>query len=131
MLVPNRHANTSNYRYGFNGMESDNEIKGEGNSYDFGARMYDPRVGRWFSVDPLAEQAPDWTPYRYGFNNPIRYIDPTGMFEADGLDNEYKIFKRGGQEVDRQLVSTRGGNEIDFITEVDLDKVDKLDPSAE
>ena len=33
------------------------------------------------NVDPLAEKAPDWTPYRYGFNNPIKYTDPTGMFE--------------------------------------------------
>jgi len=43
--------------------------------------MYDPAIGRWFVVDPMAEAAPDWTPYRYGFNNPMKYTDPTGMFE--------------------------------------------------
>lgn len=42
---------------------------------------------QWFySVDPLAEKAPGWTPYRYGFNNPIRYTDPTGMFESTHTD---------------------------------------------
>jgi len=40
------------YRRGFNGMEKDDEFKGKGNSYDFGARMYDPRVGRWLTIDP-------------------------------------------------------------------------------
>ncbi len=84
MLLPNRHGNSAEYRYGFNGKESDNEIKGEGNSYDFGARMYDPRVGRWLSVDPLRKRAPGITPYRFGFNNPIRYQDPDGKWEEDG-----------------------------------------------
>ncbi|MBO4234812.1 hypothetical protein FO675_11035, partial [Riemerella anatipestifer] len=41
-------------------------------------------VQRFLNVDPLAEKMPSWSPYRYGFNNPIRYTDPTGMFEVDG-----------------------------------------------
>lgn len=65
-------------------MEKDNELKGSGNSYDFGARIYDPRVGRWLSVDPLQSKAPDWSPYRFGFDNPIRYKDPDGRYETDG-----------------------------------------------
>jgi len=40
-------------------------------------------VQRFMSVDPLADQAPDWTPYRYAFNNPIRMIDPDGRFETE------------------------------------------------
>ncbi len=45
MVMPNRNGSSDSYRYGFNGMEKDDEIKGNGNSYDFGARIYDPRVG--------------------------------------------------------------------------------------
>jgi len=60
---------------------------------DYGARFYDPTIGRFMSVDPLADLAPDWNPYRYGFNNPIKYLDPDGLFESkvdaqDFIDNE-------------------------------------------
>jgi RHS repeat-associated protein len=79
MLQPGRHANTSDYRYGFNGMELDNELKGEGNSYDFGARMLDPRIGRWFARDPLAAKYPELSSYNYVANNPLVYIDPDGQ----------------------------------------------------
>ena len=59
------------YRFGFNGMEKDNEIKGNGNSYDFGARGYDPRIARWSSVDPLESKYPWTSPYGYVVGNPI------------------------------------------------------------
>ena len=78
MLVPNRYGSSNSYRYGFQGQEKDDEIKGEGNSYDFGARMLDPRVGRWFSVDPLAEKMPFASPYNYCLNNPINMVDLDG-----------------------------------------------------
>ncbi len=66
------------YRFGFNGMEKDNEMKGLGNSLDFGARMYDSRVGRWLSLDPLAGKYPSVSPYAFVANNPIKFIDPDG-----------------------------------------------------
>jgi RHS repeat-associated protein len=84
MLVPNRHGSSTAYRYGFNGKENDNELKGEGNSYDFGARMLDPRVGRWFSADKMKSRAPEWSPYRFAFDNPMRYKDKDGNWEEDG-----------------------------------------------
>ena len=69
------------YRYGFNKMEADNEIKGQGNSYDFGARMYDSRVGRWLTIDPLARKQPAHSAYKSFLNNPLYFIDPEGETE--------------------------------------------------
>jgi RHS repeat-associated protein len=66
------------YRFGFNGMEKDNELKGIGNSLDFGARMYDSRLGRWLSLDPLAAKYTWLSPYNFCGNNPIFFVDPNG-----------------------------------------------------
>ena len=65
------------------------EVNEETGLYYFGARYYDPRISLWYGVDPLAEDAPGWTPYRYGFNNPIRMIDPDGQFETEAEAKAY------------------------------------------
>jgi RHS repeat-associated protein len=69
---------SSGYRYGFNGMERDDEVKGSGMSYDFGARVYDPRVGRWWSCDPKEKKYPSISGYVFVANTPIMAIDPNG-----------------------------------------------------
>ncbi|KUJ50002.1 RHS repeat-associated core domain-containing protein [Chryseobacterium sp. JAH] len=51
--------------------------------YYYGARYYNPRLSIWYGVDPLAEQMPSWSPYSYTFDNPVRYVDPTGMIAED------------------------------------------------
>ena len=66
------------YRYGFNSMEKDNEINVNGGSYDFGARIYDSRLGRWLSLDPLMVKYPELSPYHSFANNPMVFIDPNG-----------------------------------------------------
>jgi RHS repeat-associated protein len=68
-------------KYKFSGKEFNDELGL--NEYDFGARFYDPAIARWGCVDPMADAAPNWTPFRYGFNNPITVTDPTGMLEGD------------------------------------------------
>jgi RHS repeat-associated protein len=81
MMQEGRSVNTSGYRYGFNGMEMDNEVNGTENSYDFGARMYDPRVGRFYSIDPLVRNFPYRSNYTFAADNPVLYIDKDGKSE--------------------------------------------------
>ncbi|SDF49222.1 RHS repeat domain-containing protein [Chitinophaga filiformis] len=91
MGMPGRSSSNDKYRYGFNGKENDNEIKGEGNSVDFGARIYDPRIGRFLSLDPRSREYPDWSPYVYAYDNPIRLIDDNGEGPGDPLHHEFLI----------------------------------------
>jgi RHS repeat-associated protein len=68
------------YRFGYNGMEADNEMFGSlGTAYDFGARMYDSRLSRFFAIDPLTNSTPDESPFAYAGNSPIYYIDREGL----------------------------------------------------
>ncbi len=78
MLMPGRKFESGEYRYGFNGKENDDEGKGEGNSVDFGNRIYDSRIGKWLSVDPLQKKYPDLSPYSFSGNSPIVFGDYDG-----------------------------------------------------
>jgi RHS repeat-associated protein len=77
--VPNRHGSSDSYRYGFNGKENDNEIKGEGNSLNYTFRMHDPRIGRFLSIDPLFKDYPYNSPYAFSENRVIDGIDLEGL----------------------------------------------------
>ena len=79
--MPGRSFTTAAYRYGFNSMEKDDELKGDGNSYDFGARMLDPRLGRWLTIDPQTPKQPSFSPYKAFLNSPIIFNDPDGEDE--------------------------------------------------
>jgi RHS repeat-associated protein len=81
MLMPGRkyQAGSSSYRYGFNGKEKDNEVKGEGNQQDYGMRIYDPRLVRFLSVDPITKKYPQLTPYQFASNSPISGVDLDGL----------------------------------------------------
>ncbi len=84
------------YFYGYNGMEK-NEASfnnGDGNSYTTEFRQYDPRLGRWLSLDPLASVEPGWSPYRAFFDNPIAYTDPNGLYETKNEAKEARARAR-------------------------------------
>jgi RHS repeat-associated protein len=93
MLVPNRYASSSSYRYGYQGSEKDDEIKGEGNSYTTHYRLLDPRIGRWLTRDPKLNNSE--SPYASMSNNPIFYNDVKGdtiSYRGSRSDTE-KIIK--------------------------------------
>jgi RHS repeat-associated protein len=79
MQQPGLTYNSGSYRYGFNGKENDNEVKGVGDQQDYGMRIYDPRIGRFLSVDPIEKDFPYLTPYQFASNRPIDGIDLDGL----------------------------------------------------
>jgi RHS repeat-associated protein len=79
VLLPERSVNAEDYRYGFQGQEHDDEVKGEGNSVNFKYRMHDPRVGRFFAVDPLASKYPHNSAYAFSENKVINCVELEGL----------------------------------------------------
>ena len=86
MEMVNRYSSAGSFRYGFNGKEQDPEVKGTGNQYDYGKRIYDPRIAKFLSVDPIQAKYPDLTPYQFASNSPIAHID------LDGLEKYHYTF---------------------------------------
>jgi RHS repeat-associated protein len=112
--MPNRSFSSSSYRYGFNGQEKDDEVKGEGNSLDFGARINDPRIGKWLSVDPWASRYPWQSPYVSMDNTPIVKIDPTGNgTESTHIDEKGKVIKQYDDGDNSVYVHKNGTSEHD------------------
>lgn len=81
------------YRYGFNGMERDRDITND--DYDFGARIYDGRLGRWLSLDPLMKKYPNKSPYNFCVNNPLYFLDIDGR---DIVCGTHSVVKTGPSE---------------------------------
>ena len=102
MSMPGRDRDyvANDYRFGYNGMEADKEVKGSGNSYTTEFRQYDPRLGRWLSLDPLMAKYPWMSPYVAFNNNPIFFVDPLGL---EGGPAKEKInlpeIETGGEKV--------------------------------
>jgi RHS repeat-associated protein len=78
MVMPQRQFIAGGYRYGFNGKENDNDVKGTANQQDYGMRIYDPRLGRFLSVDPLTKSYPWLSTYQFAANSPISGTDLDG-----------------------------------------------------
>lgn len=90
-----------NNPYKFNAKELDAET----GLYYYGARYYNPRLSIWYGVDPLAEVTPSFSPYVYTMNNPIRYVDPTGMIAEDTKSPNDWVKRNGSWVYDESITS--------------------------
>ncbi len=125
MVMPGMsYQGSEDYRYGFNCMEQDDEVKGNDNSIDFGARMYNPRIGRWFSTDPLEKKFPFASTYAFTVNNPIVFYDVDGRtidpINSKGLAQFRKamLHTNKGTDIYNKLIRSDGIFVVRVVDEV-------------
>ena len=108
MAMASRMRSVENYRYGYQGSERDDEIKGQGNYYTTFFRGLDPRLGKWLSVDPKASA---WeSPYVSMGNNPVWYNDQLGDKFIKGSERKARRSEKQAQKrlgkLTKKLVKT-------------------------
>ena len=113
VLLKERTVENDFYRRAFNGMETDDEVKGDGNSVNFKYRMHDPRVGRFFATDPLKDSYSELSTYQFASNSPIF------MLELEGLEGKIAVttkwYTNKGIEKSKTQYYTVDGLKADLI----------------
>jgi RHS repeat-associated protein len=133
VVYSNAYENENNctgaYRYGFNGKENDNEVKGTGNQQDYGLRIYDPRLGRFLSVDPLFRDFAWNSTYAFAEDSPIENLDLDGGEKRTYLISlnkstvvgvvDYTSLKKGygpmGDGIKVIIIDKKGKSEVLFV----------------
>ena len=90
LAMDERSEQSDEYRFGFNGMEKDEDAARS--HYDFGARLYNPAIGRWLATDPLEKKYPSVSTYVFAANNPIMFMDIDGkeVIPSKAYDYTYR-----------------------------------------
>jgi len=125
MTVPNRSYSSPLYRYGFQGQEKDDEIKGNGNSINYKYRMHDPRVGRFFAVDPLSHSYPWNSSYAFSENRVIDGVELEGLEFTNYLNKMKDIYNTSvklykAYNTTKEVIE-RANNLINKVQKYDID----------
>lgn len=114
MAHPSRSYDQGEFKFGFAGMETDAQLGGNRHTYNFGARLYDPRIARWWSVDKLYAKTPGVSPYVYSESSPLALTDP------DGNETIFTVLpnkdKKGGTVIISTEIILRNNPSATFVT---------------
>jgi RHS repeat-associated protein len=143
--INGRSYSSTEYRFGYNTQEKTDEIKGSGNSYDYDARIYDTRLGRFLSPDPLAKNYLPIAPYVFTMNNPIMFLDGDGRVIKDANGNTIVVSADAKGNAAFTVIDKKGnvveGGQPDaftrevltavFVTETGKSIITKMENSAD